>query len=95
MIDRLADDHENARLLARGLSEMEGVRLEPPEVETNLVYLSLDGLNLERFQQRLWDEGVLSLVEDGRMRMVTHYGIEREDIGQALERARRVAGRLV
>ncbi|MFQ6019261.1 MAG: low-specificity L-threonine aldolase [Dehalococcoidia bacterium] len=94
MVDRLAEDHENARILGQGLSAIEGVRLEPPEVETNLVYFSLEGVDPQRFQQLLWDDGVLSLVEDGRIRMVTHYGIERGEIEQALERARRVAGRL-
>ena len=36
-VERLADDHENARALAEGLAEIEGVELDPDEVETNIV----------------------------------------------------------
>ncbi len=90
MIDRLAEDHANAQLLAQGLSQIAGLRLDPPQVETNLVFLFPEGLDLQDLQRRLEKEGVLALVEDGRLRMVTHYGIQRGDIEEALERIRRV-----
>ena len=90
MIHRLAQDHANAQLLGHGISRIPGLRLEPPQVETNLVFFVPEGIDLQTFQRRLEREGVLSLVEDDRLRMVTHWGIQREDIEEALERVRRV-----
>ena len=45
MVDRLADDHENARLAAKGLAEMPGIELAP-QPQTNLVYFTVDGWKL-------------------------------------------------
>jgi threonine aldolase len=91
MVNRLAEDHTNAKLLSQGLSQIPGLRLHPPQVETNLVFFALEGQDPQRFRQRLEQEGVLSLVEDGRLRMVTHYGIQSEEIEEALERIRQLA----
>ena len=41
MVDRLADDHANAKLLAHGLSRIDGIQLDPDTVETNLVFFDL------------------------------------------------------
>ncbi len=82
MIDRLADDHENARVLAEGLSSIPGVSLTPPQ--TNLIYFSAEGWdNLGELVRRLGGQGILCLDEGGAIRMVTHYGIDRGDVEQA------------
>jgi threonine aldolase len=41
-IERLADDHRNARVIAQAVADTPGLRLEPPEVETNLVWFEVD-----------------------------------------------------
>jgi threonine aldolase len=41
-IDRLAEDHRNARVLAQAIAETPGLRLDPPEVETNLIWFEVD-----------------------------------------------------
>jgi threonine aldolase len=41
-IDRLAEDHKNARLIARAIAETPGLRLSPPEVDTNLIWCRVD-----------------------------------------------------
>jgi threonine aldolase len=89
MIDRLAEDHANARLLAEGLSQIPGVRIEPENVATNIVVF--DVKEFGTFQRRLREAGVLTTGFPPRVRMVTHYGIERADIEEALVRVRRVA----
>ena len=89
MVDRLADDHDNARVAAEGLSEMPGVRLSPAP-ETNLLYFTVDGWEAARLQPKLDAAGVLCFDEGGRIRWVTHYGIERTDIDEALARTREV-----
>jgi hypothetical protein len=86
MVDRLQDDHENARILARGLAELPGSDLDPTSIETNIVIFKME--DAAGFARRLKQAGVLCTSPGhGRLRMVTHYGIERADIEDALERA--------
>jgi len=86
MVDRLADDHANARTLAEGLSEMPGVRCDLSRVQTNLVFFDLDSMPAERFTDECAKRGLLSAsVSPHRMRFVTHYGIEPEDVQEALK----------
>jgi threonine aldolase len=94
MIDRLAEDHENARLLAQGLAAVPGVHLVPPQVDSNMVFFTLDGVNAFELASRLSQAKVLCLAEAGRVRVVTHCGIERADIEEALERIRATVGAL-
>jgi threonine aldolase len=94
MIDRLAEDHENARLLAQGLAAIPGLRLVPPQVDSNMVFVTLDGVNSFELTSRLSQAKVLCLAEAGRVRLVTSYGIELADIEEALERIRATVGAL-
>jgi threonine aldolase len=90
MVDRLADDHENAAALARGLAELPIVDLDPGTVDTNIVIFRVE--DAVGFTRALKHEGVwCSMPGPGRIRMVTHYGIERADIEEALARARNAA----
>jgi threonine aldolase len=81
-VERLADDHENARVLADGLAEL-GCEVIPPE--TNIVIFSApDG-----FVERMARHGVeLSGTPDGRVRAVTHLDVDRAGIDSALEAAK-------
>ena len=95
MVDRIADDHANAKLLARGLAELPMVDLDPDSIDTNIVIFGVRGdwLGLARAMKHA---GVLSTITaPARLRMVTHYGIERSDIEEALERVRTAASVLV
>src|SRR5262249_27170774 len=89
MVDRLAEDHDNARIAAEGLAEMSGIELAPPP-QTNLVYFTVEGWHLDAFVRRLAEEGVLCFDEGGRIRWVTHFGIERADVEEALSRTQSV-----
>ena len=94
MVDRLADDHANAKLLARGLAELPMVDLDPENIDTNIVIFGVRGDWLG-FARSMKQHGVLSTVTaPGRLRMVTHYGIERGDVEEALERVRHAASAL-
>lgn len=85
MVERLAEDHRNARTLAEGLAEMEGVAIDLTRVETNLVTFDLTTLNAPEFLARCSERGLKAGSPGGaRVRLVTHYGITAEDVQSAL-----------
>jgi len=94
MVDRLADDHANAKALARGLAELPMIELDADSIETNIVIFGVRG-DASGFMRALKQSGVLAgSPMPGRVRMVTHYGIERANIDDVLERARHAASAL-
>jgi threonine aldolase len=74
-VDRLADDHANARALARGLSQIEGIEVQQPE--TNLVFFRPDGAGIsgDKMVAALRPRGVLLATMDGRIRACTHLDV--------------------
>ncbi len=74
-VDRLADDHANARTLARGLSQISGMEVQQPE--TNLVFFTPDGAGVsgEKMVGALRQRGVLLAMMDGRIRACTHLDV--------------------
>lgn len=83
MVDRLADDHANARKLAEGLANMEGVDIDPNGIKTNIVYFEITRENLTAFEleSRLNKKGIKILAfGPRRLRAVTHYHISSEDM---------------
>jgi threonine aldolase len=87
MVDRLAEDHVNARRLAEGLARVDTLIVDPKRVETNMVFV--------RCRPPLTEEGFVDLcarhgVRVARaaphgVRLVTHRGVSREDVDYALE----------
>ncbi len=95
MVDRLAEDHHNARILAKGLAEMKGIKIGLARVQTNIVIFSLvaEHITPGELVMALEERGVRLLAIGGdRLRAVTHYGISEEDIKVALEAFREVLG---
>lgn len=88
MIDRLAEDHDNARRLAEGIADIgRGLTVDLSRVRTNIVYVSTANFprGMDWFLGRLEEEGVRALaIAPQVVRMVTHYGIERRHIDYAL-----------
>jgi threonine aldolase len=94
MVDRLKDDHTNAKLLARGLAEIQGIILDPSHVQTNIVLYDVSGLGVaaKEWLAKLSEYGVKAgAQEGGRVRMVTHRGIEKDDIEYTLTVAEKAA----
>ena len=85
MIDRLADDHANAKRLAEGLAGIPGFRVDPATIETNIVYAELDDGDGPGTSARLKERGVLGNGRFNWVRFVPHYGITAEDIDEALD----------
>ncbi len=93
MTDRLQEDHDNARVLVDGLANVPGLEVDPKAVQTNIVMLRPHAVEAGLFQKRMAEQGVLvSNYWGGLLRMVTHYGIEREDVEYAIDAAHKAVG---
>lgn len=83
--ERLAEDHENARLLAAGLAELPGIACDPRAVESNIVLFDVEG-DGEAFAARAASAGVsISAIGPRRIRAVTHLDVSRANIVAAVE----------
>ena len=92
MVPRLAEDHQNARRLADGLAGIPGIAIDPERIETNIVIFEWEGGPHGTFMSKLSQAGVLASSSGApKVRMVTHYGINAEDIDDALEAVRDAA----
>ena len=89
-VDRLAEDHANARALARGLSQIDGVEVQQPE--TNLVFFRPDGAGVtgDKMVQALHKRGVLLAMMDGRIRACTHLDVTADMIEEMVALAREI-----
>jgi threonine aldolase len=97
-IDRLADDHRNARVLAAAVADTPGLRLHPPEVETNLVWVQVDpDLGTAKdVVAALKEKGVLVLEEGPQtFRACTHLDVSAAQAQRAADTIRRTVQRLV
>jgi threonine aldolase len=87
-IERLAEDHENAKRLARGIAGTPGISIHAEEVETNLVYFTVTkkGWTAKQAAEALKKEGVLvSVPGTHSIRAVTHLDVSRQDIDEAID----------
>ena len=85
-VERLAEDHENARVLAEGLAELDGVELDPEAVETNIVVFDVP--DAEAFCTALERAGVrMGPFGPRRVRAVTHLDVDRAGIERAIAAA--------
>ena len=92
MVERLAEDHEKARVLAEGLAELPGLRVDMATVQTNMVYAEVvDAGRVPNPEAALAAEGVLCLGLS-RLRFVTHHDVSMEDVRYAIAACRRVFG---
>jgi len=82
-VERLADDHANARILAEGLRALAGCRIDMNLVQTNMVYLGLPEDKASEIPQQLKERGIL-VCPGNPMRLVTHLDVSGEDIQKTL-----------
>ncbi|MDE5414559.1 low-specificity L-threonine aldolase [Alkalihalobacterium chitinilyticum] len=88
MIDRLAEDHANAQLLAEGLSTIPQLQVRVEEVETNIILCNIKetGLSNDQFLSKLKDAGILAVpFDDGIIRFVTHREVTNDMVQTAVE----------
>ncbi|HPX67777.1 MAG TPA: GntG family PLP-dependent aldolase [Bacillota bacterium] len=88
MISRISIDHDNAKLLGNGLSNIVGLRIDTTRIHTNIVSGSIELLNItiEDFLNRLLSKGIKAKrISETSFRMVTHLGIDESHINYVIE----------
>jgi threonine aldolase len=99
MVERLAEDHKNAQQLANGLADYPQLAVDAEHIDSNIVMFRLQNTDnqvvttqkTEEFLHEAQRRGVLmGHMGGGTIRAVTHYGIESQEIPQALTEIRRV-----
>ncbi len=97
-IERLAEDHANARRLALAIADAPGIAVDPEAVETNMVRLNVAGLGISSAafgKQLLAEYGVrVSTPGPWTVRMIPHLGINAQDVDEAGRAVRTLAERL-
>ena len=89
MIDRLADDHANARRLATGLANINGLTVDPESIQTNIVIFEVDpalGPSAKLISALDSEDVKVSSPGPTSIRMVTHRHISNEDVEETLSR---------
>ncbi|MEK7328314.1 MAG: GntG family PLP-dependent aldolase, partial [Chloroflexota bacterium] len=94
MVERLANDHEDARQLAQGLAKIPGIVLDPAQVRTNMVYFDLAPdapLNALELTARLKERNILiGPTAPRRLRAVLHYWISPVQVDQTIKAVKEV-----
>lgn len=80
--ERLAEDHENAKRLARGLAEIDGIAIDVDRVVTNIVIFDISGTSktADAICEELASRGILAIGFGTLVRMVTHLDVSADDI---------------
>jgi threonine aldolase len=82
-VERLAEDHENAMLLAEGLADIDELSVDPALVQTNMVFISLDKTHSKTLQNYLEQRGII-IMGGETIRLVTHLDVTADDIRTVL-----------
>ncbi|MBI4388758.1 MAG: low-specificity L-threonine aldolase [Nitrospinae bacterium] len=93
MTQRLQEDHDNAQLLACGLAQIDGIRVDPKNVKTNIVFFELNHPQTapEEFLERLESMGIKILrIDRGVFRAVLNRGVSRGQAAWFVESARSI-----
>ena len=89
MVDRLCDDHANARRLAQGVAQTPGLSVDLAGVQTNMVYFDLDPalpIDADELCRRAEKQRVKVLPTGGRrIRAVTHCWVNSKEIDEAIQ----------
>jgi threonine aldolase len=89
MIDRMADDHRNAKRLAQGLAQIEGVSVDLDKVQTSMFRFAVaDNIPGNVLSKRLIEKGIKFGAGGNSFRVVLHWQIVESDIDYILENVR-------
>ncbi|KAJ4834156.1 putative low-specificity L-threonine aldolase 1 [Turnera subulata] len=87
-VRKLEDDHKKAKVLAEGLSQIKGLKVDVAAVETNIIYVDIEGsskLSVEKLSKNLEQHGIVVMPEGPmRFRIVLHHQISESDVQYTL-----------
>ncbi|MEX2451890.1 MAG: threonine aldolase family protein [Rhodospirillales bacterium] len=92
-VDRLVEDHANARLFAERVANLAGISVDLETVQTNMIFFDVSGAGITAHQMQagLAKRGVrISAVSDARLRAVTHLDVSSADVEDAADAVRAV-----
>ena len=91
-IQRLADDHRNAKRLAEAIAQIPALTIDLDRVQTNILYFDVTSQDASGFVKSLHSRGVLMLAAGpSTVRAVTHLGVDETQIDRAIEAIRQAA----
>ncbi len=94
MTFRLQEDHDNAKALAQGLSEISGIEIDAKGVQTNIIMLNISGMRMngnELAEALKKKEILINGSKDGNIRLVIHAYITKEDVQRVLKEIHEIA----
>lgn len=97
MTKRLSVDHENAKILAQKLNEIQGVFVDQEKVQTNIINVDFSGTGFKAFQlaSKMKERGLLINPRNERViRFVTHKDVDKEDVLEAIEIIKLILGQV-
>ena len=91
LVNRLQEDHENAKLLARGISTLDGIELDETRVKTNIIFFNLTGMEGKKFIDQL-DKKQIKLLMTGveTFRAVLHREVSKKQVQTVIETIRAI-----
>ena len=82
-VQRLAEDHANAKALAEGLAGIKQVKIDPAMAQTNMVFASIPREQVEGLTAHLKQAGIL-ILPSANLRLVTHMDVSAADVGRVI-----------
>ncbi len=94
MIGRLGEDHARAKILAAALSQRPGIKLNPDEIETNIVIFKFSHprISVSELLAELGKRRILAMATSAGIRFVTHKDIDDEDLDRAITAFKEILG---
>src|SRR3546814_15896423 len=93
-VERLAEDHANARRLAEGLAAFPRITVDPDAVETNMLFVQPHAYDYDALRGHLAERGIVRAGPQPRIRVVTHLDVTAEDERQSAASGKGVSGRV-
>jgi len=92
MVERLKDDHTRAKTLAKGISGLPGIKIDPATVETDIIIFGFEHptITVPAMLEKMKEKGILALAVSGGIRMVTHKDVGDEDVDRAIKAFREI-----
>ncbi len=82
-VERLAEDHANARALAEGLAGLPGLSLDPKQVQTNMLFGAVDPARIGALAEHLKQQGIV-ILPNPSLRLVTHLDVSKDDVQKVI-----------